>query len=72
MSQTAIKGSTSRMKRALTKTISGTMIAATSAANASTSNWWRLILRRSPSYSSGGIWPVFHARPQVSQRQRSP
>ena len=60
------------MKRELTKTISGIMTAAANAATASTSNWWRLILRSRPSYSSAGIWPVFHARPQVSQRQRSP
>ena len=60
------------MKRELTRTISGIMTAPASAATATTSIWWRLILRSSPSYSSGGIWPVFHERPQVSQRQRSP
>jgi len=60
------------MKRELTTTISGTMTAAASATIASASSSWRLIRRSRPSYSSIGICPVFHERPHVSQRQRSP
>jgi len=60
------------MKRELTTTINGTRTAAASAAIPIASNWWRRIRRSRPSYSSAGIWPVFHERPQVSQTQRSP
>ena len=38
----------------------------------STSSWWRRTRRSKPSYSSAGIWRVFHERPHCSHRQRSP
>ena len=54
------------------KTIRGTKIAASAAASTNASRRARLILRRSPSYSSAGIWLVSQTRPQDSQRQVSP
>lgn len=71
-SQPAITIGTSRMNLELTTTISGTMTAAAIATMASASSWCRRIRRSRPSYCSTGICCVFHERPHVSQRQRSP
>jgi len=60
------------MKLSLTTTISGIMIAAATATAPSASSLWRLTRRRSPSYSSAGIWFVFQQRPHPSHVQRSP
>src|SRR5206468_7959921 len=62
-SQPAITMGIRKMIEELTKTISGTRIAATITASPSASNWWRLTRRSRPSYSSAGIWSVFHERP---------
>src|SRR5262245_38462466 len=60
------------MRAGFQRTISGTRIAASTAAIASASRRARLILRRSPSYSSTGIWLVSQTRQHDSHRQASP
>src|SRR5205823_12093067 len=54
-SQPTIANGTREMNDALTKTISGTRIAAAPPANPSASSLWRLMLRSRRSYSSAGI-----------------
>ena len=61
-SQAIIAIGVSKMKPGLTTTISGISTAAEIAARATTSSLWRLTRRSRPSYSSGGICCVFHAR----------
>lgn len=63
---------TRAMNVALTKTISGTRTAAPPPASPSASSLWRLTLRSRRSYSSDGIWAVFHVLPHFSHRHRSP
>ena len=63
---------TAKMRAGFTKTISGTMIAASTAAIPKASRRTRLIRRKRPSYSSAGIWFVSHTRPHDSQLQASP